>query len=729
MVKLIEEYMNKGWDYKKSLGALLGSLIAGLIIFTYLTNNVREKTTWQATKDGNVITSNIKENIIHYDSVLHGVRAFLQTEQSINNVKLQKYVEKLPYFDNGIKQVFVVYFNNPKDYKVINTRKVIENTVNPKCLTTHCIVINKKNTEDKVKTTFIDDNNISINLPILNENSTATIGVVGLILDKKAPFVNPLTTKDNVFYQIIYLNENRIVFENSYQTNVVPTIYSDILINWDDNQFVSRTFGSNDANILFSQNIIMISILGSGVIYLLIISLLVLLSSNQKAYSVASEMLNKVKHLGWHDSLTQLYNRNKINQELDLKIKSIRTDKERVYVLCIDIQGFKRINDELGHTAGDILLQEYAVRLMSKVPCLFDSIARAGGDEFLVFLNAANLNSENFAQQLNEIEEHFNEILKAPFIIKEEIFTIRNKVGVAVYPEHGHTAEELFKFAELAMYESKLQDQMLFVYENELTKKLTTLNKMKNALAVALDNNEFYLVYQPKILIDKNGMNKHSAEVLCRWKSPLFGYVSPEIFISLAEETGEIHRLGKWVMLEAVKQLSKWHEKGNMISLSINLSPKQLMNSQLPFEFNSIIEQYGISSNKISLEMTENSMIVDKEQSQSMLNSFHDYGFKISIDDFGKGYSSLSYLKDYPISEIKMDKGFIDDIVENNFNQILVEGIILVAKKLKIDLVVEGVETKEQTEFLSKMGCEQFQGYYFSKPLSAKDFEDYINKE
>lgn len=720
--------MNKGWDYKKSIGALLGSLIAGLILFTYLTNNVREKTAWQATKDGNIITSTIKENIVHYDNVLHGARAFLQTESNVDTKRLEKYVDKLQHTDNGIKQIFVVYLDKPKDYKLVNSKKTFEYLPSSQCFYTNCLAITKENKEDKIKAVLIDENNISINLPILNEDSTSTLGVVGLILDRKHPFTNTLTTKDNIFYQIISTKNNNVIFQTKYQDNVVPNIYSEMLINWDDNQLISRTFGSKDANILFSQNIIMISILGAGVTYLLIISFLVLLSSNQKAYSVASEMLNKVKHLGWHDSLTQLYNRNKINQELDLKINSIKSDKERIYILCIDIQGFKRINDELGHTAGDILLQEYAVRLMSKVPTVFDSIARAGGDEFLIFLNADNLDSENFAQQLNEIEESFNEILKAPFIIKEEIFTIRNKIGVAVYPEHGHTAEELFKFAELAMYESKLQDQMLFVYENELTKKLTTLNKMKNALALALDNDEFYLVYQPKVLVDKNGMKKHSAEVLCRWKSPCFGNVSPEIFINLAEETGEIHRLGKWVMVEAVKQLAKWHGKGNNISLSINLSPKQLMNSQLPFEFNSIIEQYSISPSKISLEMTENSMIVDREQSQSMLNSFHDYGFKISIDDFGKGYSSLSYLKDYPISEIKMDKGFIDDIVQNNFNQILVEGIILVAKKLEIDLVIEGVETKEQTEFLSKMGCEQFQGYYFSKPLSVKDFEDYLNK-
>ena len=180
-------------------------------------------------------------------------------------------------------------------------------------------------------------------------------------------------------------------------------------------------------------------------------------------------------------------------------------------------------------------------------------------------------------------------------------------------------------------------------------------------------------------------------------------------------------------MIEAIKQLSIWNAAGIDICLSINLSPKQLMNSQLPFEFNSIIKQYNISSNKIALEMTENSMITDKEQSHLILNSFNDYGFKISIDDFGKGYSSLSYLKDYPISEIKMDKGFIDDIVENKFNQILVEAIVLVAKKLNIDLVIEGVETYEQTQFLSNMGCEQFQGYYFSKPLSSVDLEKYIN--
>lgn len=720
--------MNKRWDYKKSLGAVLGSFIAGLILFAFLTNNVREKVIWQTVKDNQMIANEIKENIVNYDGLLHGIRAFISLDSQLVNDKLESYIKSLPNKENGIKQIFYIPLDNQQKPQFINMRKI--NSQDKDFLVQDVSLIQKDNSEDKIKAKILDTNTIIINLPIIETSNkiNKTKGIIGLVLMNKIPFYNDSSSITGIYYEVLFPNTKKIIYHTDDTKAVIKDIYTDSAIKWDNIELTLRVYGNKETNILFANNIVMISILGMGITYLLIISVLVLLSSNKKAHLAAGEMLNKIKHLGWHDSLTQLYNRSKINQELDLKISSLSNTQERLFVLCIDLQGFKRINDELGHAAGDLLLQEYAARLMGQVPDIFDSVARAGGDEFLIFIDSTKLTSDNFSLQIEQIEQEIIEILKEPFVIQEQTFTIRNKIGVSVYPEHGHNAEELFKFAELAMYEAKNQEQTIFVYQSDLTKKLTLLNKMKNALSVALNNNEFYLVYQPKVMFDGTGVKKHAAEVLCRWKSATFGNVSPEIFIALAEETGEINKLGKWVMMEAVKQLSQWNAIGIDISLSINLSPKQLMNSQLPFEFNEIIKKYGINANKIALEMTENSMITDKEQSHLILNSFHDYGFKISIDDFGKGYSSLSYLKDYPISEIKMDKGFIDDIVDNKFNQILVEAILLVANKLDIDLVIEGVESYEQTIFLSKMGCEQYQGYYFSKPLNPSDLEKYIKQ-
>lgn len=719
--------MNKIWLSKKGLLGLLLSLILGVIVLMYMTNRVYEKSRWQTMQDAEIITSKIKEDIVRYDSVLHGLRAFLNSEQKINNKNIADYVNNLPQKEDGISKIFFISLASTKDSQIISLNEKANKVTKEDFLSSikEYSLIDQENTVDKMKSKVLNNGSIVINLPILNNNKTT--GIVGILLPNKIPFVVPANIeKDSVYYQIISLKTYKIVYEAEKSKENKGNVYYDIRMDWDKISFITRVYSRKTNQILFSDKLYFISAIFTCFLYLGIIVVLSLMSSHEKAQLVVSEMTREMKHIGWHDSLTNLYNRYKISEELDFKISSMKNKSNRLFLLCIDLQGFKRVNDELGHHFGDLLLQEYANRLMNRVPGIFEAVARAGGDEFLVFIDAEHLNENSFLNQLKIIEEEFDKITQEPFSVKEELFTIKNKIGISIYPDHGHNAEELFKFAELAMYEAKVHEDIIFVYQTELAKKLTILNKMKSALAAGLENNEFYLVYQPKILLNENQITKQSAEVLCRWNSSVFGNVSPDVFINLAEETGEIHRLGKWVMIESIKQLAIWNTEGIDITLSINISPKQLMNEKLPFEFNAIARQYGINPNKISLEITENSMISDKKQSQIILNQFYDYGFKLSIDDFGKGYSSLSYLKDYPISEIKMDKGFIDDIVENKFNEILVEGIILVSNKLNIDLIIEGVETKEQVEFLFKMGCSKYQGYYFSKPLSAQDFVTYI---
>jgi diguanylate cyclase (GGDEF)-like protein len=719
--------MKKMWGSKEGIIGATISLISGIVIFMFLHNSMHEKSNIQSQNDARIVASEIKENITHYNTLLHGVRAFM-TQSNVGNKDLDQYISLLGFEKTSFNSIFYIAFNDLPTAKITSLNK--EKTISPLLFKANLPLyelIDRNNKLDKV-TAKVIDNKIIINLPILlkDSNGVHTIGIVGGILDKHLPFSISAMLQNGVIYQVISNSNNQILYESMPQTSYGKDYY-DFPIHWDNINLLARVYVKNNY-VLSTYNIFLISLGIAGIIYLATMLFISLLYSNEKAQLVASEMSKEMKHLGWHDSLTQLYNRYKINQELDLKITSVKDKNSRLFILCVDLEGFKRVNDELGHTAGDVLLQEYAQRLMKKVPTVFEVVARAGGDEFLIFIDANKLEAEGFDYQLDLIGKEFESIVNEPFVIKDEVFVIRQKIGVAMYPDHGQNAEELFKYAELAMYEAKVHQESLFVYQTELAKKLSVLNKMKGALALALENNEFYLVFQPKVTIDGNVIKKDAAEVLCRWKSPIFGNVAPDIFISLAEETGEIHKLGKWVMVEAIKQLAIWKSQGINLNLSINLSPKQLMNVNLPEEFNELLKQYAISTNIISLEMTENSMIVDKDQSQVILNKFHDLGFKISIDDFGKGHSSLSYLKDYPISEIKMDKSFIDDIIDNQFNQILVEGIILVSRKLKIDLVIEGVESQEQTEFLSKMGCSKYQGYYYSKPLMPTDLVSFLNK-
>ena len=246
---------------------------------------------------------------------------------------------------------------------------------------------------------------------------------------------------------------------------------------------------------------------------------------------------------------------------------------------------------------------------------------------------------------------------------------------------------------------------------------------IKKELLNAIEKEEIYLVYQPKVNLNNNEIY---AEVLVRWKNNQLGFVAPDIFIEIAEKTGEIYKLGKWIFEESIKEIAKYDKENQKIYLSINLSPKQLINKNIFKDFTNIIKKYNVDSKQVTLEITE-SVMLDKEDGFDLINKFSEAGFKISIDDFGKGHSSFSYLKDYPVNEVKLDKSFIDEI-EKPFNYYLVESITLLSKKLNINLVLEGIETENQVNVLKNLGCYFFQGYFYSKPLTSNDFNNYIKK-
>lgn len=393
-------------------------------------------------------------------------------------------------------------------------------------------------------------------------------------------------------------------------------------------------------------------------------------------YIVVNKILltKELEKLQFMDSLTKLYNKVKFTQTLEQKIKN----KENFYVVVTDIEDFKRINQLSGYDAGDLLLKNYALGL--KLKKMIKSPARISGNQFIFFIEEKDLGKKNIE-------------------------------------------EELIKFAEIAMHSAKEQKKSIEFYQDVILENVNKNNMIKKELLNAIEKKEIYLVFQPKVNINDNNIY---AEVLVRWKNNQLGFVAPDIFIEIAEKTGEIYKLGKWIFEESIKEIAKYNEEHQKIYLSINLSPKQLINKNIFNDFSSIVKKYNVNPNQVTLEITE-SVMLEKEDGFELINNFSQAGFKISIDDFGKGHSSFSYLKDYPVNEVKLDKSFIDEI-EKPFNYYLVESIALLSEKLKVNLVLEGIETENQVNILKNLGCYFFQGYFYSKPLTSNDFNIYIKK-
>lgn len=411
------------------------------------------------------------------------------------------------------------------------------------------------------------------------------------------------------------------------------------------------------------------------------------------------------------DSLTQLFNKAKFSQLLEKRIK----EKGNFYVVVTDIEDFKRINQISDYETGDLLLKNYALSL--KLKKIIKNPARISANQFIFYINEDELEFKN-------IEKILNNMVKEFYVIDNFTYNIKQNIGYVKYPDNSLEADELIKFAEIAMHEAKESYKSIEPYQDVILEKINKNNLIKRELDNALHKEELYLVFQPKVNLLNNNVY---AEVLIRWKNEKLGFVPPDIFIEIAEKTGEIYKLGKWIFEQAIKEIAYYTKEGKEINLSINLSPKQLNNKNIYEDFSQIIKTYNVNPKQLTLELTE-SIMLKKEVNYELLNKFSADGIKISIDDFGKGYSSFSYLKDFPVDEIKLDKNFVDDI-DKPFNAHLVESISNLSKKLNMSLVVEGVETVEQELILKDLGCYYFQGYYYSKPLIKEDFRNYISKK
>ncbi len=426
----------------------------------------------------------------------------------------------------------------------------------------------------------------------------------------------------------------------------------------------------------------------------------------------------KIKQQAYHDELTGLPNRRHFNELLTQSIERCERDGAFFAVMVIDIDRFKMINDSLGHTYGDMFLQGVGNRIVKSAVGFDAVVSRMGGDEFTIICRtgADGMESARLAERI--IDE-----LKYPFHLKDNEFYISASIGTALFPLHGKNAVELLKKADTAMYEVKKQGKNGHrFYSQELDIQLMTNIELESDLRKAIERNELEVFYQPQFHAQSNRMI--GVEALVRWNHPKKGLLSPGLFIPIAEETGLIFELGTWVLRNACQQMKQWHDEGGpLVPVSVNLSSQQFHQPNLVDYVKSILEETQLEPKYLELEITE-SMMMDPNVSISILQDLNSLGIRISLDDFGTGYSSLSYLKKFPIHKLKIDRSFIKDISLNNSDKAIVATIISMAQHLNLDVIAEGIETKDQLDILTKSDCTEIQGYYFSKPLSARDVED-----
>ncbi|AZN40465.1 EAL domain-containing protein [Paenibacillus albus] len=422
----------------------------------------------------------------------------------------------------------------------------------------------------------------------------------------------------------------------------------------------------------------------------------------------------QIQHLAFHDELTGLPNRRWFNQGLAQKIES---GSGRFTVMVMDMDRFKLINDSLGHTYGDLFLQEVSRRIQTCIRDFDMTLSRMGGDEFTLLCDGIYGEEE-----ITEITVRIIEAVAVPYRLKENDFYVTTSIGIAVYPEHGSDAVQLLQNADTAMYEVKKNGKNGYqYYTKELHALLQEKIQLEGDLRQALTQGQLFLDYQPQADAGTNQII--GVEALVRWQHPTKGILSPGVFIPIAEETAMIYELGTWVLREACRQMKAWHDAGGpLITVSVNLSSQQFHQANLTTYIKDILEETKLESRYLELEITE-SMMMDPKVSSSILNELSESGIRISLDDFGTGYSSLSYLKLLPIHKLKIDRSFIRDITQNVNDKAIVATIISMAKHLNMDVIAEGIETKEQLDILVDNDCSEIQGYYYSRPLSASDVE------
>ena len=431
----------------------------------------------------------------------------------------------------------------------------------------------------------------------------------------------------------------------------------------------------------------------------------------------AEQRLLKLAHF---DTLTGLPNRSQFYDSLTHALAQAQEHQWSVAVLFLDVDRFKNVNDTLGHTLGDELLRQFSSRLVDSLR-VRDTIGRFGGDEF-----AAILILPDGAQHSVGVVDKIREAMRKPFDLQGHEVTVTASIGIAVYPDDATDADTLIQYADTAMYRAKEAGRDAFrFFTAEMNAQSMARLDMENALRRAIDNEEFVLFFQPKVHIGSGRVS--GAEVLIRWRRPGHGMVSPAVFIPLLEETGLIVRVGNWVLDQACRKIAEWCSSSiGPVHLSVNVSGIQFFVGGLEEEVLRAIRKHDIAPDLLELELTESSLMSNAEETIAVLRNLKALGIQISIDDFGTGYSSLAYLKRFPIDKLKIDIAFVREVTSNPDDAAIVLAIISMAHSMKLQVIAEGVENDAQLAYLRRHGCDEMQGYYFSRPVAQEEFEQML---
>ena len=431
----------------------------------------------------------------------------------------------------------------------------------------------------------------------------------------------------------------------------------------------------------------------------------------------------QIMHLANYDQLTGLPNRRLFHEQLKQILKRVEKRHKKAALIFADLTNFNRINDTLGHAAGDTLLKTVAERLL-KMASANDFVARIGGDEFTMIIEDVR-NAETAALNARTMIE----TILSPIVLNGTEVNVGACVGISMFPDDGTEPEKLVNFADMALRTAAHSaPNSYFFFSQEMNEETEDRLALERDLRRGLIQNEFALFFQPQLDVKTGKIN--AAEALVRWFHPTRGMVSPVRFIPIAEDTGLIIPLGDWILREALRHIKLWDEMGlPKISVAVNLSAIQFQQEDLAGSIEKILEESGVPPERLELELTESVVMQDARKADNILSRLSRIGIKLAIDDFGTGYSSLSYLKRFAVDRLKIDQSFVRDMTHNSDDAEIARAIINLGHTLGLEIVSEGVETKEQLELLKKQGCDIIQGYYISKPIPASEIPDFLTAE
>lgn len=535
------------------------------------------------------------------------------------------------------------------------------------------------------------------------------IGTTVIVIVAVFIFKGALSASNNLFIWIVLVSGTLIKPKYALFTSILFAIYVILLAILQYTGIYTPITGNPD-NVSLILNIIyntLVMVFAVG--YLTYLNMTFLNQTKKKLLYNAT-----------HDSLTNLLNRAGLKEALTEILEQQNNNK--IALLFIDLDNFKEINDRLGHDAGDKLLIEISNKLKENASNHYQ-IARFGGDEFILFMEY----NHSFDELKNEIRDKILKLFNIPYTVNQHEFEITASIGVSIYPDNSNTRKELITYADIAMYKAKKEGKnRIEYYRSDLKNTITQKIDVKNKLRKAISKNELILYYQPQTDIKTNKIL--GLEALIRWNIHN-EIIFPDQFIPIAEESGLIIEIGEWILEKACKDLKRWHDNGNKLSISVNMAALQFKQPNIVETIKTIIKNTQIDPKYLELEITETGLMQQDNSIIEKISQLKQIGVKISIDDFGTGYSSLAYLKQFNVDKVKIDKSFIWKLEQNEEDKPIIKAIIAMSQNLNLEIIAEGIETKYQKDFLEESGCKLYQGYYYSKPVTKKEIENLIIKE